>query len=111
MRNGAVGMWWIRPWTRAAKVSDISEGQAVVVSIKNKQIALLKSDDHFCAIDNTCPHRGAPLAQGRIEDGQVTCSWHAWKFDVKTGECLTVPEGRIKTYPVKIVKDDVFVKG
>ena len=102
-------MWGGR-WVRVAKVSDIAEGKAIVVRPQEKAIALFRSGGHFYAIDNLCPHRGAPLAEGNLENNQVTCAWHAWTFDVRTGACETAPEAKVKSYPVKVEKDEIFLK-
>ena len=97
-------------WIRAAKISDIAEGAGVVFGPEDQKIAVFKSGGNFFAIDNTCPHRGGPLAEGYVENFEVICPWHAWTFDVKTGACISVPGVQINTYLVKTEGDDVFVQ-
>ncbi len=97
-------------WVRAAKVKDIPEGTAIVFSPEGKTIALFKSGGEFYAIDNTCPHRGGPLAEGSLEGSHVTCPWHAWTFDITTGVCITAPGVNQRSYPVKKENDDIFVQ-
>ena len=63
------------------------------------EVAVFNVDGEYYAIDNFCPHKGAPLSEGQLCGHIVECSLHGWQFDVRTGECLTVPE-RIKTYNV-----------
>jgi len=63
----------------------------------------------FYAIDNFCPHRGARLTEGVLCGYIVECGLHGWQFDVRTGECLTVPE-KIKTYRVDLTTDDTDQK-
>lgn len=63
------------------------------------EVAVFNVDGEFYAIDNSCPHKGAPLSEGQICGYIVECALHGWQFDVRTGECLTVPE-RITTYEV-----------
>ena len=50
--------------------------------------------------DAACPHHGGPLAKGAVGDGVVTCPWHWYRFDLRTGECYTVPGYRLRLYPV-----------
>lgn len=97
-------------WMRAAKTGDVLEGGGVLLNIGDRSVALLNSGGKFYALDNICPHKGASLAQGHAENCQVTCPWHAWTFDLKTGECVTVPGVQIKTYPTKVEKSEVFVQ-
>lgn len=97
-------------WIKAGKISDIDEGKAIVLQIGPSQVALFKQSGHFYAIENRCGHRGGPLADGHCEDGIVTCPWHGWTFDVRTGACRNVPEGfDQKTFATKVEGGEVFV--
>jgi nitrite reductase/ring-hydroxylating ferredoxin subunit len=53
------------------------------------------------AVDDRCPHQGYPLSQGCLKDGVLTCEWHNWKFDVRSGENLFGGEP-VRRYPVTI---------
>src|SRR5947209_3150598 len=88
-------------WADAGKTLYIPEGGAIVFERDSKKIAIFRFGGKFYAIDNTCPHRGGPLAEGHLENLEVTCPWHAWTFDLASGSCSSVPGARIKTYPVK----------
>jgi len=50
-------------FVKVARTTDIEPGQARLVEVKGKQIALFNVDGEFCALDNTCTHRGGPLAE------------------------------------------------
>ena len=81
----------------------------------------------FYAIANYCPHEGGPLCSGRprgrnIVDESVPgdavmvrdmefiyCPWHQWGFELATGTTAVKPEWSIRTYPVRVVGDDVLV--
>ncbi len=97
-------------WVRIAKTSDIVDGGAVRVDLEKGPAALFKSGNNFYVISNTCPHKGGSLVEGFLENGSVTCPWHAWDFDVRTGACGTVPGVKVKTYTVRIKKGEIFVK-
>jgi nitrite reductase/ring-hydroxylating ferredoxin subunit len=70
-------------------------------------LAIYNVNGEFYATENSCPHRGAPLSDGTMCGHIVECGLHGWQFDVRSGECLTVPE-RIKTYKMR-VEDDVVI--
>ena len=97
-------------WIRAAKETDLADGSGVEFEAGGKKVALFRADGKFYATDNTCPHRGGPLAQGSLDGLVVTCPWHAWGFDVKSGACLAVPAAKIKTYEVKVEDGNIFVQ-
>ncbi len=69
-----------------ASTTDILPGEAKAFVVGDREIAVFNVDGSFHAIENTCPHQGAPLAQGWIDGFAVTCPWHAWCFDVRSGE-------------------------
>ena len=90
-----------------AKVSDIPEGGAVVVSVRQKDVAIFNVGGTFQAIDDMCPHMGASLSGGFVEDGCVTCPWHYWRFQLADGAWADNAKMKIGTYPVHVVGDDV----
>lgn len=75
-----------------------------------KQILLLEIAGQIYALDNRCPHEGYPLSQGDVDEGKglLTCNWHNWKFDLKTGKCL-IGADHVRTYPVRIHDSEIEV--
>ena len=71
------------------------------------ELAVYNVDGEFYAIENACPHRGAPLSEGVLCGHIIECGLHGWQFDVRNGECLTVPE-TIRTYEVSV--EDQLIK-
>ena len=72
------------------------------------EIAIFNVNGEYYAIENFCPHRGAPLSEGVMCGHIVECGWHGWQFDVRTGECLTVRE-EIRTFVVRVEEETVMV--
>ena len=97
-------------WHKAAKKGDLEEGKAQLVELEGKVIALFHQKGRYYAVDNKCPHRGGPLVQGHVEDGKVTCPWHAWQFELSTGVCDTMPGTTQKTYPTKIEDNQILIE-
>ncbi len=95
-------------FVKACATSDVAPGTAKQVSVEGKELAVFNIDGTFRVIDNECPHRGGPLAEGDIEGCLVTCPWHAWQFDVTSGESVT-DDMKVATYEVKVDGDAVLV--
>ena len=95
---------------RVAGVGDIAEGQALVVEVEGRTLALFNVGGTYYAIDNTCPHRGGPLGEGDVEGGIVMCPWHAWRWDVTTGRNANNPAVTVACYPVSVEPSGVFVE-
>src|SRR5438128_183867 len=69
-------------FTKVATVQEVPPGKSKQVKVGNKTLALFNVNGAFHAIDDTCPHRGAPLWEGTLVGNEVTCPWHAAQFDV-----------------------------
>jgi nitrite reductase (NADH) small subunit/3-phenylpropionate/trans-cinnamate dioxygenase ferredoxin subunit len=91
-----------------AKTDALPIGRGANVQLKDgAEIALFNANGKFFAIENFCPHRGSPLADSRLYGETVECDFHGWRFDLKTGECLTDPNCPIETYEV-IIEDEMI---
>jgi nitrite reductase (NADH) small subunit len=84
-------------------------GQAKEFTAGTRTLCIANVAGVIRALDNECPHRGGPLAEGMIEGGKLVCPWHAWAFDPATGATDSSQE-RVAVYPVSIEGEEVFVK-
>jgi NAD(P)H-dependent nitrite reductase small subunit len=98
------------PWIKAGTVSDLEEGIGKLVETESKRIALFKVDGKFYAVEEVCPHRGGPLSEGDIEECEVVCPWHGWRFNLETGISPVNPNVKIETYAVKVEGSDLFIE-
>lgn len=97
-------------FVKVAKKSEIPDDCGKLVQAKGLSIALFKVDGGVHAIASTCPHQGGPLDEGGLDGSIVTCPWHGWDFDVKTGACSFNPSIKTQTFRVKEEGDDVCVE-
>jgi len=94
---------------KAASLNEIPTGSIKSVQVGGKQLALANVGGTLYAIDNTCLHRGGPLAEGQLEGKVVTCPWHGWQFDVTTGKAVQNPNAGVGCFKTEIRGDEVFV--
>lgn len=93
-----------------ASVDDIPEGQGREFRVGDQFIAIFRHNGQFYALEDMCPHAGAPLNDGPLEGATVTCLWHGWRFSLHDGACLNVPRGHpVPTYPITIEGHDLYV--
>lgn len=90
-----------------ARLSELPDGQGRVVTLGDKSIALFRRGAEVHAIDNACPHVRGPLGEGELAGDLVTCPWHGWQFDIRTGAWARNPEVRVACYQVTITGDEV----
>ena len=92
-----------------AKVGDVRPGQANVVVVAGRPVALYNVNGSFFATDNTCLHRAGPLGEGFLDGAVITCPMHGWQYDVRTGQSFMNPAAKLRTYRVVVDTDDVKV--
>ena len=72
-------------WIRAARCRDIPLREGRAVKVGHREIAIFNLGDRFAAVENRCPHKGGPLADGIVSGDAVVCPLHAWKLSLDTG--------------------------
>ena len=92
------------------RVSELAEGEARMVQVADKLIAVFRHEGQYFAIDDTCPHMGDSLSRGYVEKGIVTCPWHAWRFRLSDGAWADNPRIKIGSYPVRVVDGEIQVE-
>lgn len=80
-----------------------------IIGPRDKPMALFNADGTFYAINYVCPHMGGPLGEGKLDGCIVTCPWHGWTFDVRTGQADHEGGHSVAAYQVKVDEDTVWV--
>jgi nitrite reductase (NADH) small subunit len=100
-------------------VEEFPAGDRRIVQLGKVSVGVFNVQGQFYAVRNYCPHEGAELCRGKLtgtnepttkcgeyhwgREGMILrCPWHAWEFDLSTGESLFDSQYRIKTYEVSI---------
>ena len=79
-------------------------------TVDGRSYALFRVNGEIRAVDGACPHAGGPLAEGTVADGVVTCPWHGWTFDARTGCSLDPPGRDVARYPTLVEDGNVYLK-
>ena len=96
-------------YVKVMSEEDLPIGKSAIISAGDHEIALFNYKGKYYAVANKCPHRGAPLGEGRIEEGIVICPNHEWRFKLENGANMQNPELFIPTYPVKVKKENIYI--
>jgi NAD(P)H-dependent nitrite reductase small subunit len=97
-------------WRTVCRVGELADGEGKTVTVGGRLIAVFHAGGEYHAIDDTCPHMGASLSGGYVEDGIVTCPWHAWRFRLCNGVSADYSRIKIGWYPVRVEGDAVQVR-
>lgn len=89
-------------YVQIALLSEVPEGTLTEIIYRDAPYAICNVGGDVRVLHGTCPHQGGPLGQGALDEGIVTCPWHAWEFDSATGKCEFLSGPTIPVYPVRI---------
>jgi nitrite reductase (NADH) small subunit len=97
-------------WIKIGTITDIPRRGARCVVTRQGRIAVFRTaEDQVFAIEDRCPHKGGPLSQGIVHGAAVTCPLHNWVISLKTGKALGADEGAVRTLPIKVDGDQLFI--
>ncbi len=90
-------------WIDIAPLEDVPARGARMIKTALGCVAVFRTaDDQVFALDNACPHKAGPLAEGIVHGTSVTCPLHNWVISLETGEAQGADEGRVATYPARV---------
>ena len=92
------------------RAGDLVEREGRMFQVADKLIAVFCHQGQFFAIDDTCPHMGDSLSRGYLENGIVTCPWHAWRFRLADGAWADNPRIKIGSYPIRVLNGEIQVE-
>ena len=81
------------------------------MTVEGRWIALFNVEGAYHALDALCLHQGGPLAEGTLSSQCiVTCPWHGWQFDVRTGVLVQDPTVGVTRHETRVVGDEIQVR-
>ncbi|MGI8450603.1 MAG: Rieske 2Fe-2S domain-containing protein, partial [Streptosporangiaceae bacterium] len=72
-------------WQTVTSEDQLEDGHPQAVSAAGVSLLILKQGGQIHVLANRCTHRGAPLSDGRVGPGCITCPWHGSVFDLESG--------------------------
>ena len=90
-------------WIDIAPLENVPQRGARIVKTAFGCVAVFRTgEDEVFALDNACPHKAGPLAEGIVHGKSVTCPLHNWVISLETGQAQGADEGRVATYPARV---------
>jgi nitrite reductase (NADH) small subunit len=98
-------------WTQVGTLEDIPRQGSRIIQTEDGEIAMFRTvDDQVFALNNRCPHKGGPLAQGIVHGKRVTCPLHSWVIDLESGEAIAPDSGCAHRHEVRIAHGALFLE-
>ena len=110
LEDGSVSEAGDEGFVSVARVGEVAEGRGITVPLAERLVAIFLSEGKYYAIDDLCPHMGASLGAGEVENGAVACPWHAWRFRVCDGAWADNPRVKIDCFDIRVVGDEIQVR-
>jgi nitrite reductase/ring-hydroxylating ferredoxin subunit len=92
-----------------ARADEIPPGELKHVEVDGAAIALANVNGEVYAVEGHCLHLQGPLGEGHLEHAVLTCPWHGWQYDVRTGLNEFDHAIRLRTYEVRVEDGEVKV--
>jgi len=97
-------------WIDIAALDDVPQRGARLVKTELGCVAVFRTGkDEVFALDNACPHKKGPLAEGIVHGKAVTCPLHNWVISLETGSVQGVDEGQVATYPARVADGRILL--
>lgn len=90
-------------WIDIAALDAVPQRGARLVKTAHGCVAVFRTGtDQVFALDNACPHKNGPLAEGIVHGNAVTCPLHNWVISLETGQAQGADKGQVATYPARV---------
>lgn len=91
-------------WTSLCELGDLKAGRGLYVEIDGMQLAVFLDEGRVAVLENRCPHAGASLAGGHVDDGHAVCPWHGWSFRLSDGTLRSAGGVAVRVYPARVLR-------
>ncbi|HEY6605355.1 MAG TPA: Rieske 2Fe-2S domain-containing protein [Gaiellaceae bacterium] len=93
-----------------ARVEDVPPGTIRSFEVDDEEIAVAHCDSGFYVVQGHCLHLKGPLGKGHLEGCVLTCPWHGWQYDVRTGQNEFDLAIQLRTYDVQVEDGELRVR-
>ncbi len=98
-------------WVRVGRADEVGPGQKKIFEVDGTLVVVVNLAGEYFCVEDMCTHDGGPLGEGDLDDGQLVCPRHGARFDVRTGDALTLPAFEpVATYQVKVQDGDLLIE-
>ena len=93
------------------RLEELTAAEPKLVLVDGLRLVLVRVGDEVHAVDDVCAHQGGPLSEGKLSGTRLTCPWHGWMYDVRSGQCLMPTRGgAVPSYPVRVENGDILLE-
>jgi nitrite reductase (NADH) small subunit len=101
---------WMAEWLAVCRLDEIPDGRGRSLEAAGLRIAVLRVGDQVFALAGRCPHAGGSLGDGWIEEDELVCPLHHWRFKLADGRCTSMPGEGVHRFRCQVREEDVWVE-
>ncbi len=93
------------------RLDELERGMPKLVTVRGRKVVLVRIAGEVFALQNACPHKGAPLCEGTVSEAraELICPWHRFRFGLRDGRSVTNPELSVPTFETRVTDGSVFI--
>lgn len=88
-------------WVSVCEAGAVSAGRALGVEVAGWRLAIVRDGPAWRALAARCPHANGPLDRGWVDEGDLVCPLHHWRFRLDTGRCSSVGGYSVAAFPCR----------
>ncbi len=93
-------------WIEVGTKSDFPQGDPVNITVDQRNLVVCNVGGELCAVENVCPHAGMPIGQGELRGAALTCPFHGYTYDVRTGRNVDFDDDEpLGRHPLRVTDD------
>jgi 3-phenylpropionate/trans-cinnamate dioxygenase ferredoxin subunit len=101
----------VAKFVKVGRADELTPGEKKIYEADGILVVVINLDGEYYCVEDVCTHDGGPLGEGALDDGQIICPRHGSRFDVRTGDALTLPAFEpVPTYQVRVENGDLLVE-
>jgi nitrite reductase (NADH) small subunit len=97
-------------WITVCRTDDCPRDAVREFTVQGRIVAIACYQDEYYAMDGICPHQGGPLGKGTVEKCVLTCPWHGWQFQIRSGQSLLSPHIVQPVFPLRCVNGEIQIE-
>jgi len=97
-------------WVAVCQFDELTSDRGRSYEVVGLTLALVRAGEEIVALSDRCPHAGGSLGQGWVEEGEIVCPLHRWRFRLSDGRCSTMPGENVHRFQAEIRGGIVWVR-
>lgn len=96
-------------WVYLCRIDEVPDGRGRTIEVAGVRVAVIRDGDSVVVISDACPHAGGSLGSGWIEEGELLCPLHRWRFRLRDGRCTTTRGHDAHQFRAKVEHRNIFM--